>query len=54
MAAKVSPLRCAWCGQVRPDSDERCPTCQRPRFRYKTADAAEFWERQRQLDEHGR
>jgi ribosomal protein L40E len=47
-------LRCAWCGEERPDDDERCRSCGNPRFRHKTADPDEFWDRQRELDEHGR
>ena len=50
---EIAPLRCAWCEQHRPDDDEPCPHCGRPRFRHKTADAAEFSERRRDLDERG-
>ncbi len=49
----VAPLRCAWCEKERPNDDEPCPQCGRPRFRHKTADAAEFWESRREIDEHG-
>jgi hypothetical protein len=53
MAQQIRPLVCAWCGTERPDDDERCPSCGRPRFRHKTFDRAEFWERRRELDERG-
>jgi hypothetical protein len=48
------PLRCAWCANERSDDDEPCPACGKPRFRHKTTSPEEFWERQRDLDEHGR
>jgi hypothetical protein len=53
MDSQIKPLRCAYCGIIRPADNQPCPACQRPRFRHKTADAAEFWARKRELDEHG-
>jgi hypothetical protein len=50
----VRVLRCAWCEAERPDNDEPCPRCGRPRFRHKTASPSEFWEHQRELNDHGR
>jgi hypothetical protein len=48
----IRPLLCVWCGIERPDNDDACVACGKPRFRHKTSRPEEFWERQRLIEEH--